>query len=462
MASRLPAFPRAEAGLLHRDDHRPTPSLLQRPEAFAGRFTFKIYFPGPAAIPNFVNTDSFLAGAEHDLCRFLADLIRIDTSNPPGRNYLGCVHFLDKKLQALGFKTKIHRVPNSVLRPTLPDCEKYPRYSVIGRWNVGASQTVHFNAHYDVVPAGHGWKTPPFEPSIRKGWFYGRGSNDMKGSIAALLFAIEALQKCKQRPKVNIEIAFVPDEESNSLLGTGYIVDKKLVKADYAVVCEGGWENVVGCGHNGVLWMEVTVKGKSAHASRPHLGINAFEQAAALCMELQHYKAKQREHVFIAPGGAELRPPLTLGGEIRTGSGSKINTIPDHVTFTVDRRILPDETEVQVERELRAFLREATRKIPQLKIDIRKISSRKPSLVPEDNPLPQGFLRAVKKYRRNAGFGMTSGFTDMSFYANEAGIPTVGYGVAGKNTHGVDECVSIRDLMTTSKIYARFLTEWEG
>jgi succinyl-diaminopimelate desuccinylase len=409
-----------------------------------------------------VNTDSFLASAENEMCRFLADLLRIDTSNPPGRNYLGCVHFLDKKLQSLGFKTKIHRVPNKVLRPTVPNCEEYPRYSVIGRWNVGAKKTVTFNAHYDVVPAGQGWTTPPFEPVIRKGWMYARGSNDMKGSIAALLYAIEAVQKCNLLPKVNIEVAFVPDEESNSLLGTGYIVEKKFVKADYAVVCEGGYADFVGCGHNGVLWMEVTVKGKSAHASRPHLGINAFEKAAALCQELQEYKAKQREHVFIAPGGAELRPPLTLGGEIHTSAGSKINTIPDEVRFTIDRRILPDEDEAKVERELRAFLKAATKKIPQLKIDIRKISSRKPSLVSEENPLPQGFLQTVRKYRKKAGFGMTSGFTDMSFYCNEARIPTVGYGVEGKNTHGVDECVNIKDLVTTSKIYARFLTEWEG
>lgn len=409
-----------------------------------------------------MNTDSYLAGAEGELCDFLTDLIRIDTSNPPGRNYLGCVHFLDKKLQALGFRTRIHRVPKTVLRPTVPHPEEYPRYSIIGRWNVGAKKTVHFNAHYDVVPAGKGWTTQPFEPAIRKGWLYGRGANDMKGSIAALLYAIEAIQKCAAKPKVNIEVAFVPDEESNSLLGTGYIVDRKFVKADYAIVCEGGGEEIVGCGHNGVLWMEVTVKGKSAHASRPHLGINAFEKAAALCSEFQAYKARLQEHVFTAPGGAELRPPLTLGGEIRTSSGSKINTIPDEVTFTIDRRILPDETEAQAERDMRKFLRGAAAKIPQLNIDIRKISSRQPSLVPEENPLPLGFLQAVQKYRRKAGFGMTSGFTDMSFYANEAAIPTVGYGVAGKNTHGVDECVSIRDLLTTSKIYAHFLTTWEG
>lgn len=409
-----------------------------------------------------MTTDTFLTNAESNLCQFLGDLIRIDTSNPPGRNYLGCVHFLEEKLQALGFTTKIHRVPDSVLRPIVPDCDEYPRYSIIARWNVGAKKTIHFNAHYDVVPAGKGWTTPPFEPDIREGIMYGRGTNDMKGSLAALLFAIEAIQKTDQKPKVNIEIAFVPDEESNSHMGTGYIVNQKLIDADYAFVCEGGWENLVGCGHNGVLWMEVTVKGKSAHASRPYLGINALEKTAALVFELQAYQEKLREHVFIAPGGKKLHPPLTVGGEIRTSSGSKINTIPDEITFTIDRRILPDETEEQAERDMRAVLAEAVKKIPDLQIEVHTISTQPSSLVPEDNPLPQGLLEAVKKYRPQANFGMTAGFTDMSFYANDAKIPTVGYGVAGQNTHGVNEQVTLEDLLTTAKIYAHFLTSWEG
>ncbi len=399
--------------------------------------------------------------SEGALCGFLEELIRLNTSNPPGKNYRECVDFLERKLKQLGMTTSIHRVPDEFLRPTLPECREYPRYSIFGRWDTGAAKTVHFNAHYDVVPAGEGWTSPPFDPEIRDGWFYGRGANDMKGSIACLLHALESIQRCNLKPKFNVEVAFVPDEESNSMHGTGYIVQEKLVNADYAVVCEGGWGDVLGCGHNGVLWMEVTVRGKSAHASRPHLGINAFEKAAALCAEFERYKAVQRDRVFIAPGGKELTPPITLGGEVWTGAGNKINTIPDQFSFTIDRRILPNETEEAVESELRHFLMDCTKRIPDLKLEINKISSRKASLVPESHPLTQGFLQAVRKFRNKAGCGMTTGFTDMSFYANEAAMPCVGYGVAGKNTHGVDECVSTEDLLTTAKIYAEFLTNWD-
>ncbi len=404
------------------------------------------------------STDTWINGAEDRLCGFLANLIRFDTSNPPGRNYGPCAEYLAAKLRSLGFDTVIHQVPEAVLAPTVPNAATHPRFTVVGRWDVGAPKTVHFNAHYDVVPTGPGWTSPPFSPEIRKGWLYGRGANDMKGSIASLCTAVEAVQTVGLKPKMNVEIAFVPDEESNSLLGTGYLVEQKWHRADYAVVCEGGFGDMIGCGHNGVIWMEVTVKGKSAHASRPHLGVNAFEMAAALCQELGKYKTRIRRHVFTAPGGEKMRPPLTLGGEVRGNDGAKINTIPDEFTFTIDRRVLPDETVAQVEKELRATLREACKKIPGLKIEVRKISSRKASLVKESDPLPREFLKTVRHYRKRAGFGMTSGFTDMAFYANEARLPCVGYGVEGKNTHGIDECVKVADLVKVAKIYARFLT----
>src|SRR5699024_11021903 len=129
-------------------------------------------------------------------------------------------------------------------------------------------------------------------------------------------------------------------------------------------------------------------------------------------------------------------------------------------SFTLDRRILPDEDEEKVEADLRHFLRDCAERIPDLTVEIHKISSRKGSVVPEDAPLAQGFLEAIRTERPNANFGMTTGFTDMSFYANEGAIPCIGYGVAGKNTHGIDECVSIEDLVTTAKIYAHFLTNW--
>ena len=400
--------------------------------------------------------------SESRLCAFLKDLIRIDTSNPPGRNYLQCVQFLERRLQELGLKTEIHQVPDEVLKTRLPDYKDYPRYTVFGRWEVGAPKTVHFNAHYDVVPAGNGWTSPPFEPEIRDGWLYGRGANDMKGSIAALLGAIEAIREVGEKPRMNVEIVFVPDEETDSSLGTGYIVDEKLVNADYAVVCEGGWLDTLGCGHSGVMWMEVTVRGKSAHASRPHLGINAFEKAAALCLEFEKYKEVQRKRIFRAPGGEELSPPLTLGGEIKTDPGNKINTIPGEFTFTIDRRIMPDESEDQVEADLREFLQGCTERIPDLDIEVRKISSRHGCVIAEDDPLVENFLEAVRRERPNAKCGMTSGFIDMSFYANEGNIPCVGYGVKGKNTHGIDEGVEISDLLTVAKVYANFLTGWSG
>ena len=83
----------------------------------------------------------------------------------------------------------------------------------------------------------------------------------MKGSIAALLMAIRALRESGSQPAFNIECSFTADEETGGQLGAGYVVREGLCKADFAVVCEGAAGSYVGCGHNGVLWLQVDVEG---------------------------------------------------------------------------------------------------------------------------------------------------------------------------------------------------------
>jgi len=121
---------------------------------------------------------------QSDAIVFLQSLVRIATVNPPGERYAECVGALDARLQSLGLKTQVVRVPDEVVAKTLPDSAGHARYNLIGRWDVGARKTLHFNAHYDVVPVSGEWKHgSPFNPVVADGWIYGRGSGDMKGSM---------------------------------------------------------------------------------------------------------------------------------------------------------------------------------------------------------------------------------------------------------------------------------------
>src|SRR5580698_8129505 len=126
----------------------------------------------------------------------LKRLVGIPTVNPPGENYETITGYLTRELQKVGLSARRYPIPDALLRKTLPEAQhSYPRYNVLGKLRVpGARKTVHFNAHYDVVPVSGAWRHgSPFSGAVEKGVIYGRGTADMKGSIASLLTALDAL-----------------------------------------------------------------------------------------------------------------------------------------------------------------------------------------------------------------------------------------------------------------------------
>lgn len=394
------------------------------------------------------------------LCSLLKELVRIPTVNPPGAHYKEIVKLLEEKCQGLGMQTRVAEVPREEARSVVAEADQYPRMNLIARWDVGAEKTVHFNAHYDVVPASGAWRMDPFKPKIIGDWLYGRGSDDMKDSIAALLFAIKVLKANGISPSFNIECSFTCDEEIGGALGAGYLVKKGLVQGDFVVNCEGGSGLRVGNGHNGVLWLEVTVQGKPAHASRPDKGINAFEKTAELIIDLQNLKRRfdKPKRIFRTIEGVERRPTINIGGVFAGTSGDKVNTIPAQVMFTIDRRIPPNESLTDAETELKRTIQEASKSVHDLKVKVKSILRIEPCLVDPAHPYVQEFARAVRTVRRNpVQFVPTRGFTDLHYFVEDAKMPGVGYGVRGGGAHGANERVRISDLIKTTKIYAMFV-----
>src|SRR5690606_1509616 len=104
------------------------------------------------------------------------------------------------------------------------------------------------------------------------GKLYGRGSADMKSALAASILAVEALRATGTTPTANVELSFTADEETGGQLGAGWLVKNKIVRPDWAVVCEGGSRDKVGVGHKGVLWLEFHLQGVAAHGSAPEKG----------------------------------------------------------------------------------------------------------------------------------------------------------------------------------------------
>jgi succinyl-diaminopimelate desuccinylase len=406
----------------------------------------------------------YLARHQAELVRFLQQLVRLRTVNPPGENYGDITRLLADTLAGIGLKVRRVPVSRALQKRLQPDQLDYPRYNVIGFWDAGAKKTLHFNAHFDVVPVSGSWRHgSPFSGTVDQGWIYGRGTSDMKGAIASIVFALKALRATGTKPNFNLEVSFTADEETDSTLGTGWVTEHGRLRADYAIVGEGGEGDAVCCGHNGVVWLNVRVHGRAAHGSTPQAGINALEKMSALVLALGEYKEILARRKFTTPEGKVMTPTLNLGGVFASGEGGKINTVPAAASFSIDRRVLPDETVAAAERDLRAFLKKAAAGIPQCRITVEKVSDNHSCYREPATPFAEALRTSVARVRRKpAKFTVSTGFNDMHFFANVRRIPTLGYGPGGENYHAVDERAKVKDLVEAATIYTDLLTTFRG
>lgn len=401
-----------------------------------------------------------------ELLERLQRLVRLPTVNPPGEQYNLLTAWLRREMLAAGLRTKRYAIPAALLKAALPrEQHAFPRFNLLGKLAArGAKKTLHFNAHYDVVPVSGQWKHgDPFSGKVDRGWIYGRGTADMKGSIASLLLALRALRATGTRPAMNIEVSFTADEETDSVLGTGWLVRHAPIAPDYAIVMEGGEGNAVCCGHNGTVWLEVTVHGRAAHGSRPEDGINALEKMSALVRALQDYQCDLARRTWRTPEGKLMRPTINVGGVFDCGEGAKINTVPALARFTLDRRVLAIENHAAAERDLRAFLAATAKKIPQCRISVRKVSENYSCFSPPKHPLFAAMASCVSRVRgEKSVFSVSTGFNDMHFFSHVLKIPTLGYGPGGRNYHAVDESAEVKELLASAKIYAELMTTFAG
>lgn len=398
----------------------------------------------------------YLTDSRDEMVEQTKTLCGFATENPPGRENEPCVDFLAGLAQSMGLKTKKIRVPKAYQEQHMPPyMVNYPRFNLICYWNTGAKKTLHYNSHYDVVPVTGNWKTDPFRPVVKGGKLYGRGTSDMKGCLVASLFAIKALRECGLTPPWNIELSFTADEEIGGECGVGYIVKEGIVKPDAAVVCEGGVDEQIMYGHRGVIWADVEVQGVSAHGSRPHLGVNAFEKGVELVRRFQEYhqSVSTRTTEYTVNHPYAKNPTITLGGV--SGGGTKVNTIPDLFHFTLDRRLIPEENANQVIGELKQVIKDAMKADKTLKAKLRVMKGFNAGITDPNAAICRIAKQAVESvYKKKAETLIFGAFTDLHFFTNQGHCPTVGYGVAGEGIHGCKEYAVIKSLVDTARVYA--------
>jgi succinyl-diaminopimelate desuccinylase len=399
-------------------------------------------------------------GLEGLLVEMVKEFIAIPTVNPPGLNYVEMVERIGWWCRRFGLGVEVIDVPIDVVAARSPESQNQPRKILIAYLgDEEAKPHIHFNGHYDVVPATGGWRvTEPFNPLVKDGRIYGRGASDMKGPLASMLVALKVLAEHRGDLVGVASLSAVPDEEIGGGAGARYLVEQKGRFADVCIIGEPSGLHSIWDSHKGQAWLEVTVRGRSAHASTPWLGVNAFERACRLvvCLTEGYVKQLPSKKVTKPVPYEDAIPVVTLGGVVK--GGGKVNIVPDNLSFTVDRRIVPGETSEEARSEfLDALYRCADNLgIPREDLEVKTILAGEPCVM-----LDEGFKRVFAEAVEDAlglkpVFKICQGGLDMRYFV-AANIPTLTYGGGeSSKAHTSDEYADIVDLLNAAKVYVLY------
>ncbi len=404
-----------------------------------------------------INSDAAKLGAAVDqlqpaAIKFLTELVKVPSDNPPG----DCAPHgkrATELLEQLGFKVEAYPLPADLVKAN----GMISATNLIVRRKFGkGGPTIALNAHGDVVAPGGGWTRDPYGAEIVDGVMYGRGVAVSKSDFATYAFALLALEKAKVPLAGTVELHFTYDEEAGGEIGPKWILEEALSKPDFAV--SAGFSYSVVTHHNGVLHLEVTVHGRSAHAARPDTGVDALEAANALLTVFYAYRRSLAERKSRIPG---IVAPSAVVGLI--SGGINTNVVPDKVTFRIDRRIIPEENPAEVESELTALFMNSARGWSDVRVETKRIMLAVPFKPVGSASALAGVFQAAAEAEFGTPIPRTGVplYTDARHYA-AAGIPTILYGAGPRtlleaNGHRADEKLVLGDLRKATRTVARAL-----
>ena len=375
----------------------------------------------------------------------LKDLISIDTSVPPGLNYDRAIDYLEPLFKESGFIT--HRVTI----PTEHAEGREGRVNLICHRREKGKPRLIFYGHVDVVPA-EGWDA--FKPRVTDGKMYGRGAADMKGSIVALLLAMESLKG--KRLDFDISAIITTDEEFSQASQIEYLRQylEPVSGAHFFNLDSGfGFVWIAGLG---ALHVDIKVKGKSVHSGLSHLGENAVEKANLLMnalMDLKRRVERRESSVLTHPDTGLKRMVARLNINMVKG-GIKVNIIPDECLIAVDRRLIPEETMEDARKELI----DTVASVPGVTWELERVFSI-PTVAPNNDPIVDRLADIICDVIGEGNKFGEMGSGDLPHIVASWGGKVFGMGVVRPecNIHGKEEFVYLRDIEDTAKILERFL-----
>ena len=436
-----------------------------------------------------------------ELIALTSELIALDTTardaGAPPRAEAELQRVLAARLRALGAEIDLWEpgptgeggrfVPpglDFVGRPQL--IARLPGAAVGGAPTRSLLLTGHIDA-VDVEPREQ-WSSEPFVAVERDGLLYGRGANDMKGGLAALVVALEALHAVAGSAGVrdrgplglagDVVFASVTDEESSGM-GSWSVVERfreRGVRLDAGLCAEPTeFEAWVAC--RGIFKPRLTIPGRAGHSQEPQPGwreggaVNAIAFLAPILREIEAINADWRRrpdmrHAYLAPG--DIVPVLVDGGTWDV-------TVPPFCHLTLDCHYLPvhwrgDQGADAVKTEIRERIDDAAAAHPgndgwlaEHPIVWEWEWEVPPAEITADHPLVRTVLETAAGLGHPSRPGGLNSWHDAATFTLHGGIPTFSYGPRGMNTaHAVNECVAIDELVDTAAIVAASALRWCG
>ena len=372
--------------------------------------------------------------ADDPVLRLCAELVGRPSVTPDDA---GCQELLAARLEALGFRCRRMRVGE-----------------VSNLWaELGADGPLFvFAGHTDVVPTGplERWTTPPFEPSVRDGYLYGRGAADMKASLAAMVVATERFLAPRPRLRGRIGFLVTSDEEGPAVDGTRAVVDalgREGVRFDYCLVGEPSSSSAVGdtvrVGRRGSLNGELTVHGVQGHVAYPELAVNPIHLVAPALAELAATRWDD--------GNAHFPPTSWQASNVSAGTGAN-NVVPGTLSLTFNFRFCTEQTAEGLKRRTAALLDRHG-----LRYDLRWALSGEPFLT-AGGALVEAVAASIREVSGLATERSTSGGTSDGRFIAPTGCEVVELGPCNATIHQVDERVALHELEPLAAMYHGVLT----
>lgn len=394
----------------------------------------------------------------------LAQMVAIDTSLPPGGGTAEFADLMKALVSDQGFETKVIDVPESLW--TVPGVAfAGPRRNLVARRQTGKPACgLYF--HIDTVPAAPGWTRKPFELGREGSTLYGLGAADMKGTIAAVLLALRAAERCGVELAYDPVLLFCTDEEGGLYPGVRYLAEQGELPR-HIVNFNGTAAPRIWAGSFGLFNLLVRLRGRTVHAgegNRTGKGVNAIEQALPLLgalVQLKQQVAERRSNLPPPPhADGPLRPQLSIAA---ANGGTSGGQVPSLFEILVSRRYAPEEDFEAALDEVLATVTECTARVEGLTVETRLAGHLAPTGDPGGPHWPRwqqalafGFRYAPEDFAR-WGAASCSDFG----WVQRAGVTQEvllgGLGRPESCVHSPDEHTTIEDIVALSRSVLAYL-----